>query len=371
MRTAVRADGALAIGLTWVASRLLVLVAAVAGSFSVVRSGGLVDLWFKWDTQWFDSIARYGYVGPVDAVLHRDFHYNIAFFPGLPALMKAGMWLGASPTATGLAVSFVAGFAAAVALGRLSTGLGASGQLGVLGWALAPTALFLTAAYTEALFCAFAFWAWYLARRQAWAWAGLLAAGASLVKVNGLFLGVGLILMFALTRPRRWSASPFLLLPFAATAAYVAYLRAITGSWRAWQDAEQTYWHRTLTDPFHSLATTVSRMLDPADPHNSASTPVRFLLELLAMAVILIVLVWLARERLWPELTYAALTAMSLATSSVYLSVPRTLVVLFPVWTGLALLLTRRRWLVIPYAVLAAAGLVYWTLRFTHGFWVS
>jgi hypothetical protein len=366
-----RGDVRVRIAVIWLASRVVVVIAAVVGSWSLLKDSGFANLWFRWDTQWFDSIARYGYVGPLDPVLHRDFAYNVAFFPGLPLLMKAGMWLSLTPVVTGLAVSFVAGYIAALALGRLMVDRGGDAELAVLGWVLAPTALFLFVPYTEALFCALAFWAWYLAKRGSWMWAGFLAGGAALVRVNGLFLGVGLVVMFALASPRRWSRAPFLLIPFAATAGYLVYLKAITGSWHSWQDAERIYWHRTLTDPVHAFAKTLSRMFDPADPHNSASVPSRFLFEILAMIVIVIVAVWLFKEREWPELVYLAVTGLSLATSNVYLSVPRTLVVLFPVWIALGVLLTRRRWLVIPYAVLASAALVFWTIRFTQGLWVS
>ncbi len=66
-------------------------------------------------------------------------------------------------------------------------------------------AVFLAAPYAEALFAALAFWAWLLARRGAWVWAGLLAAGATLVRVNGLFLAIGLVVLFLTSRPRPWA----------------------------------------------------------------------------------------------------------------------------------------------------------------------
>jgi len=363
------------IALIWIASRVFVFAAAIIGGWRTLQPGlspaSIAKQWFQWDTIWFDSIAKYGYVGPRVVELHKDFHYNVAFFPGLPALMRAGALMSLDRTWAGLLVSVIAGFAAAMALDRLAALAGISGRWTVIAWVAAPTAVFLTAAYTEGLFCAAAFWAWWFARRQQWAWAGLLAGAAALVRINGLFLGIGLLAMLVTTRPVRWRNLGWVALPFVATLGYLTYLRAITGSWTAWNDAQRIYWHRHLTDPVHALLKTWHHMFIAATPGNTATEPSRFAFEIAAMAIIVIVAVWLIRSRAWAELAYIAVTAVSLATSSVYLSVPRTLVVLFPVWLALGTLLTRYRWLRWVYLIVALPALAYWTYRFTHGWWVS
>ena len=183
----------------WLVTRLIVLGAAAAGSRAVITDDSPISqyftIWRQWDTKWFESIAVYGYVGPyVDAF--QDFQYNVAFFPGYPATMKLGMLAGLSPTAAGMLVSFIASLVAGFALARLTRDIGGRPELGVLAFLVAPTAVFLTGAYTEALFCAFAFWAWVFARNHSWVWAGVLAAGAALVRPNGIFLAIGLIVMF-------------------------------------------------------------------------------------------------------------------------------------------------------------------------------
>jgi Gpi18-like mannosyltransferase len=186
-----------------VASRLLTLAAALVGSWLVVSADDLsyADLWNRWDTRWFESIASEGYVGTYVSDFE-DFRYNVAFFPAFPLLMRTGILVGVSPILMGLLVSFIAGWIAALALVRLSQQVGGRGTLAAFAWVLAPTAVFLTAAYTEALFAAFAFWAWVMARERAWLAAGLLAAMSALVRPNAIFLTVGLLVLFGLSRPK-------------------------------------------------------------------------------------------------------------------------------------------------------------------------
>ncbi len=169
----------------WLITRVIVLGAAAVGSWTAISAhGGLrayVGIWRQWDTAWYESIATYGYVGPYVSAF-QDFHYNVAFFPGLPALMKVGMGLGLSATGTGLIVSLVASLIAGFGISRLTQEVGGTGPYGAMAFFVAPTALFVTAPYTEALFCALAVWAWIFARRQDWVWAGLLAGGAAVVR---------------------------------------------------------------------------------------------------------------------------------------------------------------------------------------------
>jgi len=360
----------------WLATKLLVLGAAAFGSWSVVTQGDLPDsyvaLWRQWDTNWFESIVLYGYVGPyVDSF--QDFQYNVAFFPGFPLLMKAGAMVGLSPVLAGLIVSAVASLFAAFAIARLTEGVGGIGTWGVVAMLVAPTALFLTAAYTEALFCAFAFWAWVLARRQAWVWAGVLAGAAAFVRSNGLFLMAGLIVMFLMTRPwqdgwRAWARGSVLLLPLATTFAYFAYLKAITGSWNAWQEAQSEFWDRHLVDPLTSLLNSYN-LIFTFSPTGEFST--RMMTEILGMAAVVAFAVVLVVKRWWPEAVYVALTAVALGTSTMYYSVPRSMVVLFPVWMLLGLWLTRHRWLRWTYVLVALPVLVLVTIRFTQNQWIS
>lgn len=360
----------------WATTKLLVLGAVAVANAGLIAPGqglaGYVALWRQWDTKWFESIAVYGYVGPYVSAFE-DFRYNVAFFPGYPLLMDAGEQFGFSPVLVGLVVSAAASLVACFAVARLVAGVGGRGHWGVTAFLVAPTALFLTAAYTEALFCAFAFWAWVLARRQMWVWSGVLAGGAALVRSNGLFLMVGLIVMFLLARPWRqgaavWLRGSALLVPLVATAGYFAYLWSLTGNWNAWQDAQSEFWERHLVDPVTSLVNTY-RLIFTFSPTGEPST--RMMSEILAMGIILVFLAVLVVRRWWPEAAYVAVTAAALGTSTMYHSVPRTIVVLFPVWMLVGLWLTRHRWLRWAYVLAGIPSLVLVSILFTRAQWIS
>jgi hypothetical protein len=62
-----------------------------------------------------------------------------------------------------------------------------------------PTAFFLLAGYTEALFLALVLAFWILARRRQWFWAGIFAGLATLARLQGVILSVVLVWMLLIS----------------------------------------------------------------------------------------------------------------------------------------------------------------------------
>uniref|UniRef100_UPI001E5D31A0 mannosyltransferase family protein n=1 Tax=Catenulispora pinisilvae TaxID=2705253 RepID=UPI001E5D31A0 len=216
----------------WGATRLGMVVLAWISAWVFItgptKPGPWLARWDRWDEGIFLGIAQHGYFAAGSDPRH------VAFFPGFPVAVRLAHLFVWNWVAAGLAVSLVAGAVATVALGRLAAeemergrrrGVGASladpassgspGSPGSPGrfartraaqaaanatffFALAPAAVFLAAGYSESLFAAFAFSAWLAARRDRWALAVVLAAGASAVRVNGLFLAAAIALEFVL-----------------------------------------------------------------------------------------------------------------------------------------------------------------------------
>lgn len=360
----------------WLVTRLVAFTAGAAANLALL--GGLdgwrayPSIWLQWDATWFASIAESGYGNP-DLTgfngVQDDYQYNGAFFPGVPMLMRLGLAFGLTPSLTGLVVSLVASLIAAFALGRLTEQVGGRADWGVAAWFVTPTAVFLAAPYTEALFAAFAFWAWVRARDGAWMAAGILAGLAAIVRSNALFLAVALFVMFVMSRERTswWRAWP-LAIPFLVVLGYFAYLRSITGQWTTWFDIQRVRWDRQFTDPWTSLRNTWDLIWTFTGTGQPSS---RFVTEIIAMAMLLAVVVVLAKRREWPEFAYTALTAVSLGTSTWYYSLPRTLVVVFPLWTLLGLWLTRHRRLRWLYVALGIGLLGLVSALFTGGQWIS
>lgn len=366
----------------WLISRAAVLaltwpaVAIFQGGSKVTRPW--LGLWNNWDAVLLQHIAQYGYFGPPGRAIANQ----IAFFPGFPVTEALVHVLVRQWTVSGLLVSLVAGGVAAVALGRIAEldyrpGTGATATAFLVA---SPAAFFLAAGYAEALFLAFALTAWLAARSGRWPLAALLASGACVVRVNGVFL-LAALAVAALRTPAGWSgqddaevqppagpaqrvrALAALLPAVIPLALYEFYLRARTGDWLAWQHAETAGWQRKITNPVDTFHTAWT-----AGFGHEFSAPINYVfqLEIVAVAVGVLTIIVLAVRGRWPETVYTALTIGALATSIWYESVPRALLLLWPIWCGLAVAAARRPWigqlyLAVSVPVAVSAGLLFMT----------
>jgi Gpi18-like mannosyltransferase len=378
---------ALRIGLgVWTLTRIGFLVfAAAATSVAPPPARSRVHHWIawpfqvydRWDAGFFVRIAARGYFqrGPNDV--------RVAFFPGYPLLGRvfAGvLGLGrATPADQIVALTLIAWVGAAVAgvvLWRFvaeSAGPRAA-TTAVVALLAGPYSLFLMAGYSEGLFLALAVSAWLLAHRGRWVSAGLLCGAATLVRINGLFLLGGLVVVYLVDSResgRRVVRAEALALtaPLVAVGAYFSYLKVRTGRWDAWFRAQARGWNRHLVWPWESLRRSIEHY------QRSSSSAVHFqaAMELVFAALFVIALIAFARQRSWAEFTYVGLTTLSLLTSTFYLSVPRATLTAFPVLVLFA------RWAVAPrhrsaaicIAVLSGVLLLINSGSFVRGYWAG
>jgi hypothetical protein len=96
-----------------------------------------------------------------------------------------------------------------------------------------------------------------------------------------------------------------------------------------------------------------------------------FKLELLAAAVGLALVVWLAWRRRWAELVYVGLSVFGLLTSTAYMSIPREMLLWWPLWIGLALWMARRTWAKVAYVAVSGSLMVGVALLFFSGQWAG
>ncbi|GAA3472922.1 mannosyltransferase family protein [Nonomuraea roseola] len=342
----------------WTSSRLGLLLVSLMAVPWLVGGSDYLSRWKQWDASLFVTIAQYGYRG--DPAQARDPGLP-AFFPGMPAVLRLVHLVVDDWALCGLLISLVAGGVAAVALARLAEFEGGSGELAVVAMVLFPTAVFLAAGYSESLFLAFAIPAWLAARRRQWPLAVLLAAGASSIRITGLFLAVALIVEFAFSRPHKRDL-PWLVIPFVPLIAYSWYLRGLTGDWLAWKHAQEAGWGRELVWPWRAWQTTWDSAM------TAGESAVAFRMEIAGAVVAVAVLVWLLVTRRWSEFVYCGLQAGALLTSAYYLSVPRSLLLWFPLWVLIARL--PARW-VIGYGLLLGPLMVLNALRFLTGAWAG
>ncbi|MCQ4081662.1 glycosyltransferase family 39 protein [Streptomyces sp. RB6PN25] len=172
--------------------------------YAAVRGCGLLALWayawyqgshprnligLGWDARWYNRIAEYGYGTIIPAADQHQIIYNdLSFFPLYPEtvrLISAVVPIGAVNVA--LLVAWVATLLSAWAIYLIGARLYGHrvGIALVLLYALLPSAVIQTMAYTEPVMTAFAAWSLYAVLTRRWLWAGSLAALAGLSRPNG------------------------------------------------------------------------------------------------------------------------------------------------------------------------------------------
>lgn len=322
-----------------------------------------------WDSFHFLRIADVGYFPPgLDCC-------DQAFLPGYPiAVAGLAPLLGGDLALSGFVVSVLASTVAAVCLWHLAeraVGPGA-GRTAVLLLAVMPYGFFLTAVYTEALFLACATGAWLAGLHRRWWFAGALAAAATLVRVNGLFLALGLAALYAvqLRADGRRTARPdaaALLAPAAVFAAYTAYLWWETGAVDAWQQAQIRGWDRRGAAPWTGLAAGWDSLTAAGAPSLVISRAADLLLAVLGLVLVVVLL----RRRRWPEAAYLGPSVAVLVCSTTLVSTPRYAVLWFPAYLVLAQACRRRPWLLTAMVLLGVPLLAVVTLSFSAHLWTA
>jgi hypothetical protein len=357
----------------WLLSRVATWVVVGAGAWLFATNEQLVPLlqrWVQWDFHHLRAIADQGYVGqPTGVPLE-------AFFPGFSLLLRALHVVGVDYVVGGLLISFVAGTVAVVALARLAEleyggtgGVGGAGERAVLLLVLAPSAVFLAAPYTEALFLGLAIPAWLAARKGRWPLAAVLAAGACTVRVTGLFLAAALIVEFLFGgQRRRWLDLPWLVLPAVPVLLFTAYLHSLTGDWLRWVHAQQEGWSRSFTDPVDAFRLTWQAGFGGTQPLGFAWM---FRAEIVAIIAGVALTGWLLWRQRWGEATYVGLAVVAYGTSTWYFSVPRAALLWWPLYIGLAQWSMRRPAVLWTYLVLIAPFSVVFTLLYSVGRWAG
>ncbi|GII84798.1 hypothetical protein Ssi03_27880 [Sphaerisporangium siamense] len=352
------------VAVLWFGSRLGIVVAAAVGAGTLVADQvPFLERWQRWDAKLLVDIAKYGYDGNPGA----DPDLGLpAFFPGMPLALRLVHVIVPNWSLAGLLISLAAGLVAVVALARLADfeQPEGAGRRAVLALLLCPTAVFLFAGYTESLFLAFAIPAWLCARRENWTAAALLAAGASCVRITGLFLALALIVEFVMRRGRT-RAAPWLLAPFVPLVLYSLYQYTRTGDWLAWQHAQQAGWGREMVWPWQSFWTTLQMA------NGDGQFAWAFRMELAGAVAGVAVAVWLLAARRWSEFVYVGLQLGALLFSAYYLSIPRAALLWWPLWVLIGRVSVRRPMVLVVYALVAGPLMVLNTMTFIEGAWAG
>ncbi len=311
----------------------------------------------RWDSFWYLQIAHAGYYSRASS----------AFFPLYPLLIALGNAVFGSELVVGALISVVAmtiGLFLLHQLTRLDFGE-PEARIVVLLTAFFPTALFLSAVYTEALFLALSVGAIYAARLDRWAIAGLLGCLAGATRPNGVLIALPLVLIYLYgprAKARRVSAVSWwrpryrlgrswlwlVLVPVGA-AAYLAYLWVAHDAPLAPFQIQTYFWGREFVGPFGSVVRLVAAL--PHDVHRllvghtvavEPGDPISWnghdLIDLGFLAFVLAGLAFSWRRVPVAYFLYALVLLASALSEPAKLeplgSFPRYLLVIFPIFMG-------------------------------------
>jgi hypothetical protein len=368
----------LRVGLTLVALAGVALLPAIDNAVgppgwpsSEVTAGwhNLVTAWERFDALWFLRIATGGYVNGDGSA---------AFFPLYPLLIRAlSPVLGGHPLAAAFLISHLAAFGSMVVLYFLTAGEFDEqvARRTVLYLAVFPTSFFLLAPYSESLFLFLVLVAMWAARRGRWEIAGLAGAGASATRNLGILLVLPLAIeAVQQARERRSGRTLARGLAWSAVAAvgalaYLAFWQGLAGDALA-PLHQQTNWQRVASFPLSTLVRGTTEAfrfigLYPGGYH---------LLDWLIVVPALAAAVWVTvRARpLYGVYTWVGLAAplSYVFLPRPFMSLPRFLVVLFPLLWAPAVWAGRHRG--VHEVVLAASAglLVLMTVLFVNWYYV-
>ncbi len=376
--------------LVYLASRLFYLVAGLlfarvvpVGLFQRVTSDvpfGTMNIWSHWDGEHYVALAAGGYLQAPDNV-------SPAFFPLYPLLMRLLTELFGGPVSQaalsvwGVVISLLAlPFALYFVYRIAEDGWGARVAQGtVLTLAFFPTSFFLNAVYTESLFLALSAGSlWALRVRKDLLLACTLAAFATATRNVGVFLILPLAYEWLKGGVGRgygpWRGAACLALASSGLLWYAAYLWVRFGDPLLFY-TQQGRWNRGASDPLTTLRhvfVTAGEgawklfgpgLLDPSvgrlADHLGAAVNFYNLLFLCLAAILLVVGV---RELPFSLNAYALLLilpAVFFGTPEIPLmGLPRYLLVAFPLFIVLGVLLKDRRSLGLWLVPSAAASLI-------------
>ncbi len=160
----------------------------------------------RWDAAWYLVIAHYGYRPDLGAFTAS----RTAFFPLYPLGLRMIASLGAPPVLAGVLLSLAALALALYGIHRLATlelapgtphaltrgGAGEVARLSVLITAFAPMAFFFSAVYSESLYLALSVGLFWSARCGRWAWVGVLGGLAAATRSTGLVLALPALMIY-------------------------------------------------------------------------------------------------------------------------------------------------------------------------------
>lgn len=322
------------------------------------------NMFYRWDASNYVDIAQNWYVNSGNSA---NF---IVFYPLYPMLIRAFTFDFSYANLSALIIANVSSLIAFFYLYKLAKleFSSAVAVKAVLFLSVFPVAYFLSVPYTEGLFFALVIACIYYARLGKWGIAGMLSVLASLTRLAGLLLLPVLLVEYFHQigwKPRKvdvrvlWST-----LPLAGLLIYLGINFQVTGNAFTFLTVEATHWFNRL-DPKAGLEAAYWWATNGLYPNNLTSGIAPLVFAAFGLLMV-IVSVW---RRMRPVYSVYIFLSWALAVStSWWISVPRYIMAMFPMFMLFGLL-TKNKAVNIAFAVVSAVLMCYFTIFFALGWW--
>jgi hypothetical protein len=355
-----------------VVAKVAVFAVGYASAYATAYSHGgsteplglFMNMFAKWDSPHYMFIAENGYVNEGDPA---NF---IVFFPLYPVLVRLVTFDFAYVNLSGLLVSNVFSIVAVVYLFKLAKldYSDSAAEKAVLFLCIFPTAYFLSAVFTESLLLALVIASLYYARRGRWSLAGVLGLLAALTRLNGLLILPVLAVEYFHQKGWKPKAADSRLLwvglPVVGFAVYLLINYAVTGGFFTFMEIQRTHWYETL-DPLNGF---VQALNWPSHSTFPDSLTIGYAQVVFAGFGLFMVLAGYLVKLRPSYQVYALLTWMFSVSMSFWISVPRYVLTMFPMFLVLALA-SNKKAVTLGIAAVSLVGLLFFTGLFATGAW--
>ena len=341
---------------------------AIANGYSTNPPQLLMNQFAKWDGPHYMYIAQNGYTNQGDAA---NF---IVFFPLYPFIVRLITFDFAYINLSGLIISNISSLIAVIYLFKLAK-LDYSDSVAkkaVLFLSVFPTAYFLSAVFTESLFLALTIASLYYARNAKWAYTGVVGLLASLTRIAGLLLLLVLIVEYL--HQKEWkikAIDPKLIwtsLPAIGFLIYLLINYQVTGNFFTFIEIERTHWSETL-NPINGFLGAVGWSTNGAFPDSLIIGYAQIIFAALGLTMVIAGFIAAYKHKLRPSYAvYTLLIWMLAVATSFWISIPRYVLSMFPMFILFALL-SRKKAVTIMLSMVSFAALAFFTWLFATGEW--
>lgn len=325
-----------------------------------------LDGWSRWDSGWYVDIAQNGYSNELQNV-----YLNTAFFPLYPLFIKGLQALLGSYHAAGLLISNLSLLAACVLLYKLVAGrfTEETARKSLLLLLLSPFSFYFSAVYSESLFLLLVVLVFFFAERRKWFWAALCSALAGAARLVGVLTILPLLWYYLESIDFKWrnlrAAVLWPVLGLLGPGSYMLFQAMKFGDPFMFVKSQNAPGWKEGVSLFSALD--ALRLTFSWNALKTGDFPAIYAVHVLAFLFGLALLIAVRRKLPFAWWVWALLTL--LVSFSVWISMGRFLIVIFPLCVGTALIFKEKVFNSLLYFCTLLLSL--FVLLFSHWYWVG